>query len=139
GVDLNAKSEEMKKDSLTESDIEEIELRKVYAEKWLSKCASENSKFHIVEELSGDIKDSLSDSQREFLKSIIPIFEGESLPGDEIHQKIYEATQTVGIKPGEGFKTIYQVFIAKNQGPRVGGFLAALDKSFVIKRLTESL
>ena len=139
GVDLNTKAEEMKMDSLSESDTKEIELRKTYAEKWLNKCASENSKFQVMEELSGDIRNSLSDSQKEFIKTVIPIFKGESLPGDEIHQKIYEATQTVGIKPGEGFKTIYQLFIAKNQGPRVGGFLAALDKSFVLKRFEESL
>ncbi|MDH4129790.1 MAG: lysine--tRNA ligase, partial [Spirochaetota bacterium] len=127
GLVLNNKIEEMKNAPLTEEDIEEIKLRKTYSEKWLDKCASDAHKFHVLEELSDEIKDEITDEQRIFINEVLKMFDQGELPGDVIHQNIYETTQKLGIKPGDGFKTIYQIFIGKKQGPKVGTFLAALD------------
>ncbi len=135
GINLEKKIEEMKSSSLDDNDKKELELRKIYSQKWLDQCAGDAHKFQVQENTPKDIE--VSDTEKDFLKKVLSIFDQKDLAGDEIHQKIYEATQQVGIKPGDGFKTIYQIFIGKQQGPRVGTFLAALDSSFVKQRIIE--
>ncbi len=139
GLDLNNKVALMKGNPLTDNDVKELESRIHYSKVWLEKSANEAHKFEVLKDLPDDIKSQLTEQQKKFIELVIPIFDQKDLGGDDIHQKIYEATQSMGIKPGEGFKTIYKVFIGKTQGPRVGTFLAALDNSFIINRLKEVL
>ncbi len=134
-VDIYDKMKAVKGMELSKDDINEIDMRKDYANKWLERCASDASKFRVLDELP-EIN-AISDSQKVFIKELINIFDKDNLSGEEIHQMVYEVTQKVNIKPAEGFKTIYQVFIGKSRGPKVGTLLSALDNAFVKKRLKE--
>jgi len=55
--------------------------------------------------------------------------------GEKIHSKIFSIAKEYGINPSDFFKIIYRLFLGKNEGPRLGPFLAILDKNFVINRL----
>ena len=54
---------------------------------------------------------------------------------DKIHESVYDSAIVTELKPAEAFKTIYQLFLGKEQGPKVGFFLSSLDKDFVINRI----
>jgi len=40
--------------------------------------------------------------------------------------------------PPELFRAIYLVFLGREAGPRVGNFLSAMERDFVVSRLTEA-
>jgi lysyl-tRNA synthetase class 1 len=56
-------------------------------------------------------------------------------PGEAIQGEIYETAKRNGIEVGDFFAAGYRLFFGKEQGPRLGPFLAALDTEFVVDRL----
>ncbi|MFB6227967.1 MAG: lysine--tRNA ligase [Halobacteriales archaeon] len=59
----------------------------------------------------------------------------EDDPGETIQGEIYETAKRNDIEVGEFFAAGYLLFFGKEQGPRLGPFLAALDTEFVVSRL----
>jgi lysyl-tRNA synthetase class 1 len=55
--------------------------------------------------------------------------------GEAIQGEIYETAKRNGVEVGEFFAAGYQLLFGKDQGPRLGPFLAALDTAFVVDRL----
>jgi lysyl-tRNA synthetase class 1 len=56
-------------------------------------------------------------------------------PGETIQGEIYETARRNDIEVGAFFAAGYRLFFGKEQGPRLGPFLAALDTEFVVDRL----
>jgi lysyl-tRNA synthetase class 1 len=56
-------------------------------------------------------------------------------PGETIQGEIYETARRNDIEVGAFFSAGYRLFFGKEQGPRLGPFLAALDTEFVVDRL----
>jgi len=57
-------------------------------------------------------------------------------PGDETLQgEIYETARRHDVDVGEFFTAGYRLFLDTDEGPRLGPFLAALDREFVLQRL----
>jgi len=59
----------------------------------------------------------------------------EDGPGEAIQSEIYETAKRHDVEVGEFFEAGYGLFFGKDQGPRLGPFLAALDTGFVVDRL----
>ena len=59
-------------------------------------------------------------------------------PG-EIHDTIYEISQEKNLQIKTAFKTIYQVILGQDKGPRAGYFLSNLHKKFFLDRLAEAI
>jgi lysyl-tRNA synthetase class 1 len=55
--------------------------------------------------------------------------------GERIQGEIYETARRNDIDVGEFFAAGYRLFFDKEQGPRLGPFLASLDTEFVVDRL----
>ena len=55
--------------------------------------------------------------------------------GEEIQGEIYETARRHDVDVGEFFSAGYRLFFDDDQGPRLGPFLAQLDRDFVVKRL----
>jgi lysyl-tRNA synthetase class 1 len=55
----------------------------------------------------------------------------------ELHNQIYEIAKNVGTEPQELFKAVYLALIGRESGPRVGNFISAIDREFVINRFRE--
>jgi lysyl-tRNA synthetase class 1 len=58
-------------------------------------------------------------------------------PGETIQGEIYETARRNDIEVGAFFAAGYRLFFGKEQGPRLGPFLAALDTEFVVSRLRQ--
>ena len=84
-------------------------------------------------------KIKLQDDQRSFLKTLLEIFNSIEWKPEDIHNAIYETTEKQKIPIKTGFKTIYQIILNQEKGPRVGFFLSNLDKQFVTKRIEEAI
>ena len=54
---------------------------------------------------------------------------------ESIHDSFYELQETSEISAKEYFRIMYLVLLGKERGPRLGFFLATIDKDFVINRL----
>ncbi|HLJ58351.1 MAG TPA: lysine--tRNA ligase [bacterium] len=57
--------------------------------------------------------------------------------GEQLHARLHELKEEIGLSPREAFGAIYQAFLGKDSGPQAGWLLAALDPQFVLNRLRE--
>lgn len=110
-----------------------IERELKFVANWLEKYAPESVKFVVQAELPVV---ELSESQQTFLGKLADAVEAEkTLNGEEMHLAIYAAAEAAGIKPGEAFRAIYRVILAKDSGPKAGWFLSSLEKPWLAQRL----
>ncbi len=105
-----------------------------YARIWVERFAPESDKFLVQKELP-DVS-SLSESHKEYLKSLIELFEHELNP-EELQTAIYEKSKEKELKSTDAFKAIYTAFLGKDHGPKAAWLLQSLDKEFVKKRLND--
>jgi len=118
---------------LDEKDTARIKLRIQLAKNWVKKYAPEQVKFAIQKELP---KIEISEQIKEALRELADYIESkEDIDVNELNFNIYEVAKKRGIPSKEYFKILYKLFIGKERGPRMAGFLASLDKEFVVKRL----
>jgi lysyl-tRNA synthetase class 1 len=107
---------------------------------WLDNFAPEIVKFEIKKTLP-TIK--LTGDQKRFLSQVAQMLSKTEWKPDFIHSAIYTVIgdlENVGKKrlAKEGFKTIYQVLLGKENGPRAGYFLSSLEKDFVLDRFNKA-
>ncbi len=118
-------------------------LRIIYqrAKSWVEKFAPENVRFKVLERVSRDVIGELDETQRQFLKSLVEIFESEEFTWSpqEIHSTIHNVAKKFGLSHRRAFGVIYMIFLGKPEGPRAGYFLYSLGRDFTIKRLKEVL
>jgi lysyl-tRNA synthetase class 1 len=55
--------------------------------------------------------------------------------GEAVQGEIFETARRYDIEPGELFTAGYRLFFGTEQGPKLGPFLAELDREFVVRRL----
>jgi lysyl-tRNA synthetase class 1 len=55
--------------------------------------------------------------------------------GEEIQSEIFETAREYDLDPGDLFTAGYRLFFDTEQGPKLGPFLAELDREFVVRRL----
>lgn len=122
---------------LTDAEKKEIENRIAVAKMWLADYAPDSVKFSIQENLP-DLAKNLSDEQKKFLVQVAETLSAQDkMTGEDLHQKIHEIKNEMGINPKDAFSAIYLAILGKDSGPQAGWLLASLDKNFVIKRLRE--
>ncbi|MBO6084020.1 MAG: lysine--tRNA ligase, partial [Candidatus Methanomethylophilaceae archaeon] len=80
----------------------------------------------------------LDADQKAFLAGLADSLSAAEWNGDVIGQVISEAGKASPIGTKGAFKVLYQILINKERGPRLGNFLASMDRDFVIGRVTEA-
>lgn len=103
-----------------------------YVAKWLEIYAPESVKFSVQDVLPTV---ELSDQQRDFIAKLAAAVAARELDGQTMHEAIYEAINTAGLKPGEAFKALYRIILGKDSGPKAGWFLTSLDRDWLVDRL----
>ena len=125
-VQMPNMEEEIKKEGLEEW--------ATYARIWVERFAPESDKFLVQKELP-DVS-ALTDSQRDYLRSLISLFETE-INAEELQTAIYEKSKEMDLKSVDAFKAIYTAFLGKDHGPKAAWLLQSLDSGFVKQRLNE--
>jgi lysyl-tRNA synthetase class 1 len=107
------------------------------AKYWLQKYAPDNYKFSVQKETPKKLP-KFNPKQIDLFKKIAQIFQkNQTIDPEKLHNQIYETGKDLGLTPKETFEPFYLIFIDQNHGPKLGWFLAGLDREFVVKRLEE--
>ncbi|PSQ01716.1 lysine--tRNA ligase [Halobacteriales archaeon QS_5_70_17] len=69
------------------------------------------------------------------LEDLADFVEREAPDGETLQGEIYETARGHGVGVGDFFELGYRLFLDEPEGPRLGPFLAALDRRFVLRRL----
>lgn len=116
---------------LSETDLERIKTRAKLAANWVKLYAPDMIKFEL---LDTPPEVELTVEQKEGLKVISDLIQGEDLTDVELHNRIYEIATNLPIEPKKLFEAIYRVLIGKESGPKAAAFINVLEKDFVVKR-----
>jgi lysyl-tRNA synthetase class 1 len=114
---------------------DEIYARADNVEKWLDRYAPTFVKFQLREMLPSAVN-NLSHDERKGLGVLAERIDGKNAA--EIHDEVYAVAKDLSLDSKKFFQAIYLVFLGERQGPKVGWFLASLDREFVKSRLKEA-
>ncbi|MEM2943253.1 MAG: lysine--tRNA ligase [Methanomassiliicoccales archaeon] len=103
---------------------------------WLEHFAPEEIKFSLLNETP---QLEISNSEISFLTCLATALKGINWEADAIHNAIYGCIKTSGLTANATFQLLYQIFIGRKSGPRLGYFLSTLDKTFVLSRIEDLL
>jgi len=112
---------------------EEIKSELKYVENWLKDWAPEDVKFELQNAIP---KCDLTDEQKQFLLALAEGVEAanDNADGKFFHGLIHEKREKFGLEPVEAFKTVYNVLLDQDFGPKAGMFLSILDREFLVSR-----
>ena len=122
--------------NLKKEDEEHLRQRADHVQYWLDNFAPDMVKFEVKESLP---KLSLSKEQKTLLTTLQEKLPHINWDPEEIHNAIYEVSEQKNLQIKTAFKTIYQIILNQEKGPRAGYFLSNLDKQFVLERITEAV
>jgi len=71
------------------------------------------------------------------LRPIAALFKDIEWNAEQINAAVTDAAKD-GIGNKGAFKAMYKILIGKNMGPRLGPFLASMDRQFVLDRLEQA-
>ncbi len=114
---------------------EEILARADNVKKWLDRYAPSFVKFQLRESLPSAVN-NLTPEERKGLAILADRVDEKGAA--EIHDEVYAVARELGLDPKTFFQAIYLAFLGDRQGPKVGWFLASLDRDFVKARLKEA-
>jgi lysyl-tRNA synthetase class 1 len=139
-IPLYEEMAKLKGSPLTEDDKAELKERAQYATEWLTECAPEKFVFKLQDTLP-DAAKNLNEKQKAALTEFAAFIQAEpTMPsGEVIQQKLFDFKESLSIPPSELFSALYNAFLGKSYGPKVGWFLSVLPKDFVVKRLEEAV
>lgn len=104
-------------------------------EHWLERYAPDFVKFQLREELPAAVN-NLTPEEKKGLGLLADRI--GDLAADQIHDEVYAVAKEVGLDSKKFFQAIYIAFLGDRQGPKVGWFLASIDRDFVKTRLKEA-
>ncbi len=122
----------------TEHDIELAVRRLSLAQRWVMEYAPERMRFKLLEDIPPKVKESLTEIQRKALLQLASDLSATDYDPVELHNHVYEVARGLGMDPPELFKAIYLVLIGRESGPRVGNFISAIEKEFVVRRFRDA-
>lgn len=124
------------KGELEKEDEERLKSRVKHVIYWLDRFAPDRIKFKLQEQLPNV---NLDEDQKKFLEEYLKIIKSVEWDAENLHESVYTAANNLGINPKIGFKTMYQILLNKEYGPRLGYFLTTLGRDFVLKRIEEAI
>ncbi|MGN8219305.1 lysine--tRNA ligase [Halococcus morrhuae DSM 1307] len=125
-----ARRQEHIPEDASESAVEAALGRVEYARTWAER--TDNAYNY---RLATDLPDvSFGGDTRQALDELAGVVEAGH-DGEEIQSEIFETAREHDLDPGDLFTAGYRLFFDTEQGPKLGPFLAELDREFVVRRL----
>lgn len=119
---------------VVDSEAEIITKELKFIDEWLEKQAPPDVKFSLAESIDAS---KYTEQEVMFLTRLAMSIETAASDADGawFHKAIYDLKDDLNMEPKDMFKTLYQVLIAKDSGPRAGWFLSILPRDWLLKRL----
>jgi lysyl-tRNA synthetase class 1 len=139
GVDVRARVEAEKGSPLTAAEAAELEVRMTAVGRWLDAYAPDRARLEVRRDALPTEVELLRPEQSGFLRSLVEVAHGEALEtGEQWQAAIFAVAEEHGLDAKAAFNALYFTFLGRPNGPRAGWLLAALERDFVIRRLTEA-
>ncbi|MHA2377047.1 MAG: lysine--tRNA ligase, partial [Candidatus Thorarchaeota archaeon] len=106
---------------------------------WVKEFGSERDRVAVPDSVPKEIIDTLTDTDREFLKKFVEVLKGNPLDDEELQGKVFATAREVGLKDKRAFVVLYRILISRKSGPRLGGFLNLLGNEWVLERIMSAL
>lgn len=127
----------VKEDHCTQEDRDLFQIRVRQVRYWLDNFAPDMVKFSIQPSLP-DMP--LSETELAFLNGYLDeLLKEEDWNPEWLHQLVHEVAEKTGLSKGKAFGAFYKIFIGKSRGPKLGRFLAQLDREFVLERIKRAV
>lgn len=120
---------------VTDDDISRIERRVNSVRYWLNGFAPDAVKFSVSKTMP---KTDLSSDEKTYFAALARRFETADWTPETINNIVAEEVKITPIGSKKGFQALYKILIDRTSGPRLGNFLATMDKEFVVSRLKEA-
>jgi lysyl-tRNA synthetase class 1 len=101
------------------------------ARNWAKRTDNEYN-YRLAEELP---EVSVANNEAAALDALSEFIADDNPDGEALQGQIYETAREYDIEVGTFFELGYRLFLDQTQGPRLGPFLVALDRDFVLRRL----
>ena len=121
---------------LKKEDEIHLKQRAEHVKYWRDNFAPDMVKFEVKKKMP---KTTLLKKQKEFLLSLRDEISKIAWEPEEIHKAIYHIAKENDIPIKTAFKTLYQIILGQEKGPRAGYFLSNIDKQFILERVTEAV
>jgi lysyl-tRNA synthetase class 1 len=123
---------------LNEYDQQIIDQRIAAAKKWLQDYADEEEKLVLYLEQIPEKAHDLNSEQVAYLQKLMENLQNiGNWEAEELQTIIFSTTKELGVQQPMAFKALYLSFLNKEKGPKAGGLLSYLEKSFVLSRLQD--
>ena len=126
-------------DEVPRAATEMIPIRLSRAKAWALEYGTQRDKVEVPETVPKEIRDTLTDDDKAFLRSFVDVLKGDSLDDEELQGKVFETARAVGLKDKRAFVVLYRILISRKSGPRLGGFLNLLGNEWVLNRIMSVL
>lgn len=117
-------------------DMKRLKRRVECVRYWLNGFAPDSEKFSVYPTIPPGTELTMGD--RAFFQKLVERMNDANWNAETISQIISDTGKESAIGLKEGFKVIYRVLIGKNAGPRLGPFLASMDRQFVVNRFIQA-
>lgn len=126
-------------ESVSSALMDLVPTRLSRARNWANEYGSDRDKVEVPDEVPKEIKDTLTDQDRVFLRSFVDLLKKSPLDDEELQSKVFETARNTGLKDKRAFIVLYRILISRKSGPRLGGFLNLLGNEWVIRRIMSVL
>ncbi len=125
-------------DDLGEGSLVALRTKVECARAWVATRAPEDARFSVLPELTDEVRAALSDAQRAYLARVAEALAAGPWAADAIHNTVHELGKAAGLKASESFGSVYTAVLGRRRGPRLGYFLASMDRDWALARLAEA-
>ncbi|MCF2136036.1 MAG: lysine--tRNA ligase [Candidatus Thorarchaeota archaeon] len=124
---------------VSEESMYHIERRLRMARNWVQEYGTARDRVSIPPTVPPEIRQTLTDKDKDFLKGLLERLEQTELSDEEIQTIVFETAKGVGLKDKRAFIVLYRILISRKSGPRLGPFLNLLGLDWVRKRIASVL
>ncbi len=118
---------------LTNTEKENLEEILKYAGMWVKDFAPDDMKITVLNSISKDIVNKLTNEQKEAIK-VFGEFLQKKKDEKDIRNYIGQLSKEFNIKPSDIFEAAYMLLLGQPKGPRLIPFIQTLDTDFVSRR-----
>jgi lysyl-tRNA synthetase class 1 len=139
GIDVATRAAAEKGSPLNADEQRELDERIAAARRWLEAYAPDEAKIAVRQELPVDAVAALADTERAWLAALAASIGAHTSPletGEAWQGLIFTQAKEGGLQPVRAFAALYAALLGRSNGPRAGWLLAALDRAFIVERLT---
>ena len=108
------------------------------ARNWVERYATEDQRFSVTEAVRPEALAMLEEDQRGYLASLSAALEEVPWEGQAIHDAVHGLGKELGLKARDAFGAVYIALLGRRRGPRLGYFLASMDRDWVLDRLAKA-